>query len=55
MTLFSLTPCRVVGEIKASIKDAILDGIIPNEREAAYRYMLGVASEKGLVPMKGTE
>ena len=55
MTLFSLTPCRVVGEIKASIKDAILDGIIPNERESAYRYMLGVASEKGLVPMKGTE
>ena len=55
MTLFSLTPCRVVGEIKASIKDAILDGIIPNEREAAYRYMLGVASEKGLVPMKGIE
>lgn len=55
MAVFSLTPCRVVGEIKAAIKEAILDGIIPNEREAAYRYMLGVASEKGLVPAKGRE
>ena len=53
MQVFALSPCRVVGEIKTAIKDAILDGVIPNEHEAAYRYMLQVAAGKGLAP--GTE
>ena len=43
MKIFNLTPCRMVGDIKASIKEAILDGIIPNERDAAYKYMLEYA------------
>ncbi|MBO5975221.1 MAG: HD domain-containing protein, partial [Paludibacteraceae bacterium] len=34
MQIFSLPPCALVGEIKMAIKDAILDGKIPNEREA---------------------
>lgn len=50
MQIFALEPCRMVGDIKMAIKDAILDGIIPNEREAAYRYMLQIAAEKGLTP-----
>lgn len=50
MKLFNLPPCREVGELKAKIKDAILDGIIPNEREAAYNYMLACAKEMGLTP-----
>lgn len=50
MKLFNLPPCREVGELKAKIKDAILDGIIPNEREAAYNYMLKCAEEMGLTP-----
>ena len=50
MKLFQLPPCREVGELKAKIKDAILDGIIPNEREAAYNYMLTTAKEMGLEP-----
>ena len=51
MQVFALSPCRVVGEIKTAIKDAILDGVIPNEHEAAYRYMLQVAAGKGLAPV----
>ena len=47
---FNLTPSREVGILKAKIKDAILDGIIPNEREAAYNYMLKCAEEMGLTP-----
>ncbi len=48
MELFNLPACRVVGELKTKIKDAILDGIIPNEYDAAYGYLMQIAKEKGL-------
>jgi len=48
MKLLHLEPCSTVGELKMSIKDAILDGIIPNEYEAAKAYLLQIAHEKGL-------
>jgi len=51
MRIFNLTPCRIVGDIKASIKEAILDGIIPNERDAAYKYMLEYAESIGIKPI----
>ena len=51
MRIFNLTPCRMVGDIKASIKEAILDGIIPNERDAAYKYMLEYAESIGIKPI----
>jgi poly(A) polymerase len=35
MTMFNLQPCKTIGIIKDTIKDAILDGKIPNEHEAA--------------------
>ncbi len=49
MELFNLPACRMVGELKAAIKDAILDGIIPNEYDAAYGYLMKIADEKGLI------
>jgi poly(A) polymerase len=52
MELFNLMPCRQVGDIKTAIKDAILDGIISNNREEAWNYMLKVAADMGLKPAK---
>ena len=40
MSIFGLTPCAKVGEIKNAIKNAILDGVIPNEYDAAYKFMM---------------
>lgn len=51
MHLFNLTPCRLVGTLKESIKNAILDGVIPNEREAAYHYLLKKAATMGVFPV----
>lgn len=48
MKTFKLEPCREVGQIKDAIKDAILDGIIKNNYEEAYAYMLKKAEELGL-------
>ena len=40
METFKIEPCQAVGEIKAKIKEAILEGTIPNEYDAAYAFML---------------
>lgn len=50
MEIFGLQPCREVGIIKDAIKDAILDGIISNDYEEAYAFMMGKAKELGLTP-----
>ncbi len=46
---FDLEPSRVVGEIKAAIKEAVLDGQIRNNSEEAYTLMLEIGKSKGLV------
>lgn len=48
MQLLSLPPCQEVGLLKGMIKDAILDGIIPNEHDAAKEYLLIKAKELNL-------
>lgn len=49
MKTYRIGPSRVIGEIKEVIKNAILDGEIPNEFDAAYALMLTLAAERGLV------
>ncbi len=49
MKTYCIGPSRVIGEIKEVIKNAILDGEIPNEYDAAYALMLRLAAERGLV------
>ena len=51
MRVFNLEPCREIGSLKSSIKDAILDGVIPNEHDAAFEYMLKKAQAMGLTPV----
>ena len=46
MELFHLEPCALVGELKAAVKDAILDGVIPNEHDAAKAYILELWQKK---------
>ena len=48
METFGLPPCREIGSLKSAIKDAILDGVIPNEHDAAYMFMLQRAEKMGL-------
>ncbi len=52
MELFDMQPCREIGVIKNAIKEAILEGIIPNEYEAAYSFMLQEAEKMGMKPIK---
>ena len=52
MDTFGLPPSQPVGALKEAIKNAILDGIIPNEQEAAVEYMYKKANEMGLSPIK---
>ena len=48
MDAFGLPACNTVGEIKARIKEAILDGVIPNEYQAAKEFMLKIGKEMGV-------
>ena len=50
MEIFALLPGREVGLLKSAIKDAILDGIIPNEYDAAHTFLLEKANELNLKP-----
>ncbi len=50
METFGIGPCREIGTIKDAIKDAILDGQIPNDRDAAWQMMLRLAKDLGLEP-----
>ena len=48
MQLFNLKPSKEIGMLKEAIKEAILEGEIPNEYQAAYQFMLKRAAKIGL-------
>ncbi len=48
MSTFNIGPCHEIGVIKDTIKDAILDGTIPNDRDAAWSMMLELGQQLGL-------
>ena len=50
MEYFHLPPCREVGILKTAVKDAILDGTIPNEHAAALTFVIEKAKKMGLTP-----
>ena len=52
MKEYDIAPCALLGEIKEAIKNAILDGEIPNKYEAAHAMMERLASDYGLVKRK---
>ena len=48
MQEYDIAPCAILGEIKEIIKNAILDGEIPNDYDAAHSLMEKLAAERGL-------
>lgn len=52
METFNLKPSKAVGQLKNSIREAILDGDIKNDYEEAYAYLLKKGQELGLKPTK---
>jgi poly(A) polymerase len=52
MELFQIGPCAEIGTLKTKIKDAILEGIIENEYNAAYTYLMQIAEEIGMKKVK---
>ena len=48
MEIFGLSPSKPVGILKNALKDAILDGVIPNKYEEAYAYLIEKGQEMDL-------
>lgn len=48
METFNLSPCREIGQIKDAIKEAIIEGVIPNEYDASFQFMLTTGKGLGL-------
>lgn len=55
MRAFGIGPCKLIGDIKTTIKDAILDGRIHNDRAQAWQLMLETGRQLGTEPLPGME
>jgi poly(A) polymerase len=55
MQTFGIPPSRPVGDIKNTIRDAILDGIIHNDRNEAWKLMIDTGINLGLKALPGYE
>jgi poly(A) polymerase len=55
MQAFGIPPCKLIGDIKTVIKDAILDGDIQNDRTQAWQLMINTGRKLGAVPVPGME
>ncbi|HLO92657.1 MAG TPA: HD domain-containing protein [Lentimicrobium sp.] len=51
MSTFNLRPCKEVGIIKTAIREAILEGNVPNEHNAAFELMINEGIKLGLTPV----
>jgi poly(A) polymerase len=51
MQTFGVPPSKVVGDLKNAVKDAILDGEVENNYEAAYTFLLAKAKQLNLAPV----
>ena len=52
MEVFNISPCAIIGQLKEVVKDAILDGKIENNFEAADKLMRETAEQMGLQAVK---
>ncbi|WP_080057295.1 CCA tRNA nucleotidyltransferase [Spirosoma aerolatum] len=52
METFGLGPSKIVGDIKTVLREAILDGLVPNTLEAAFPFLLEEGRKRGLTPPK---
>ena len=55
MCIYNLPPCREIGTLKSALKDAILDGHIPNEHDAALKFIMERARIMGLTPAQKSD
>ncbi|MCQ2344736.1 MAG: CCA tRNA nucleotidyltransferase [Paludibacteraceae bacterium] len=55
MRMFNIPPCATIGELKTAVKDAILDGVIPNEHDAARDFVIARAAELNLKPAENLD
>ena len=52
INIFDIKPSKEIGILKNAIKEAILDGIIANDKKEAYQFLIKKAAEIGLKPKK---
>lgn len=55
MRAFAIPPCKLIGDIKTVIKDAILDGVIRNDRAQAWQLMLETGRKLGAEPVESND